>query len=348
LKVKHVCNIKIYKNLFPLRIFHAPSELLRGLTENQAKIVFEFNRKTENGFIELESVPCLCGYKRFDLIASLDRYLMIQQTVICTNCGLIQSNPRMTSEQYKDFYSSDVYRKCYSGEDFISRYKSKYNSNESLHIFDEINKIKTIDSDVSVLEFGAGGGRNLVPFIEAGAKVVGIDYSPNLVKLGREHGINMMQGSIDEIVGIYDVIIMNHVLEHLLSPVESLEKIKKHLKEDGIFYIAVPNIMNFSIGQLQNAHAYYFNPETFQYYCFKAGLSMVKKGVSEGIHMFGIFKALEVADENMLIDDYLKNNYKKMLQHLRKIKIKEYAKLLLAVLHLKKITKAIYSRVFHA
>lgn len=43
----------------------------------------------------------------------------------------------------------------------------------------------------------------------------------------------------------YDVIIMSHVLEHLTAPVETLQWAYDNLKPKGLFYIEVPNSLNF-------------------------------------------------------------------------------------------------------
>ncbi len=43
----------------------------------------------------------------------------------------------------------------------------------------------------------------------------------------------------------YDTIIMDHVLEHLESPVEVLQKIKSWLKPEGVFIVGVPNAKSF-------------------------------------------------------------------------------------------------------
>ena len=43
----------------------------------------------------------------------------------------------------------------------------------------------------------------------------------------------------------YDLIIMDNVLEHIEEPNKVLKKIKLILNENGIIYIAVPNILKY-------------------------------------------------------------------------------------------------------
>lgn len=341
--VENRCHSTIKNRILKLKNFYSPDKPYLELTDKQSQLITNFNYKVKNGEIKLEQIPCLCGNTIFDLIAGVDRYGMRQDTVLCTKCGLILSNPRMTDEEYSAFYSSDLYRTCYEGENYIEIYKrDKYKIETGQHIFGEVNKIKQIGSDAAILEFGAGGGWNLLPFIKAGANVVGMDYSPSLVDLGKEYGINMIRGGLTDIKGSFDVIILNHVLEHFLDPVVSLKMVANHLNKDGIIYIAVPDIMNFGIGQLQNVHVWYFTLKTFEYYCSMAGLKVLKSGHAEDIHIFGIFKTAVSNEKN---NNFLTNNYSEMRAHVRKAKWKEYIKAILTEMHVDKIVRAIYLNI---
>jgi len=116
------------RNLLPLSVFHSTSSSYIHLSEAQLKCVKEFNRRLGNGEIEFEAVHCLCGGGLFDLIASVDRYSMIQYTVICTQCGIVQSNPRMRENAYREFYSSELYRRIYDPDGTESYYRASAGS----------------------------------------------------------------------------------------------------------------------------------------------------------------------------------------------------------------------------
>lgn len=258
------------------------------VTEKQRRHIEEFDCKIRNGDVQVEWVDCLCGESEFQILATTDRYRFSQQTVICKQCGLIRSNPRMTEESYRKFYESETYRNCYEGEGWIDRYQTFYNPEYSQHIFDTISNEK---KDVkSVLEIGAGGGWNLVPFKEARIETVGYEYSPALVKLGEKNGISVVKGGVEDVKGTYDVIILNHVVEHMMSPVEEVRKIAELLNDNGVIYIAVPTMDNYSPHQLQNAHTYYFNRKTLEHYMQKAGLIASHIKPAEIVHISGVFK----------------------------------------------------------
>ncbi|MBN4079728.1 methyltransferase domain-containing protein [bacterium AH-315-C08] len=86
------------------------------------------------------------------------------------------------------------------------------------------------------------------------------------------------------------IIIINHVIEHFTDLLDSMKSIIKHLKPNGFLYIGVPNIDNYGLGSLQNAHIYYFSPRTFEYYMNHCGLRIIQYGAAQNFHMYGIFE----------------------------------------------------------
>ena len=71
-------------------------EAVINLNKSQLDVREKLNEKIRTNNILFEDVPCLCGSNDSDLICSIDRYGLDQKTVICRDCGLIRSNPRMT------------------------------------------------------------------------------------------------------------------------------------------------------------------------------------------------------------------------------------------------------------
>jgi len=300
--------------LINIEAFHQPGYHCIKLSDFQQKAVSEFNKKILAKKLLYENVLCLCGKDKFSLVAGIDRYGFIQSTVMCKNCGLIQSNPRLTPEYYCNFYESDSYRRLYDGEDFVRDYELIYKDGRSEVIYQTIIKYKDLNEIKSVLEFGAGGGWNLVPFVKKGISVVGYDFSNELVILGKKKGINLVKGSLKDIQGQHDVIIVNHVIEHFTDFLNDIKKLKLHLNKNGIMYVAVPDIYQFSMEQLQNAHIYYFTQKTFQYYMGKCGLRMIHCQPEHGGHMSGIF----ILGDPVIEDSFLEGHYNEMVRMLRK------------------------------
>ena len=193
-----------------------------------------------------------------------------------------------------------------------------------------MKKFKQVDESVNILEFGCGAGYNLMPFLKEGANCTGIDYGKIGVEIGREYGLNILQGGLEKVEGRYDIIMMCHVLEHFLDPIATLKQFKSHLTSDGLLYISVPNMENLGLGQIQNAHTYYFAPDNFKYFIECAGLKNIDLGESQIIHMYGIFKVENITPD---LNDLLLSK-EKMFRVLKHTRRKEIVKWLLNLLGL--------------
>ena len=257
------------------------------LSALQSDLVHEYNQNYDQELIPLIDVICLCGSEHFTTIALYDTYGLKQPTVLCCSCGLMQSNPRPSEEWMADFYESNTYHSLYV--DHHSQSEHAIHTSGPLEIFDSIATHLSIDSSLSVLEVGSYQGNNLRPFRDAGARIQGIEPSREAVQTANDGGIPTIQGGIHSVCGKFDVIILNHVLEHLHDPIAGLKHLRMRLKERGLIYIAVPNILVFSGPQIQNAHMYYFTPKQFEYYCNCSGLVMIAGGETQYRHSYGVF-----------------------------------------------------------
>ena len=257
----------------------------------QRSLVNGYNDKVLHQRFDYEEATCLCKEQTFEGLFEFDRYGLWNPVVICMNCGLIQNNPRLTEDEYGRFYSSDDYRSLYEGESYLEESAKRFN--KSNHIFEDLNPIISKLGLKTILEVGCGGGWNLLPFDRAGYNVTGVDYSENLTEMGRSYGLNIHQGSIRSLENWeqkYDVIILNHVIEHFTDFFGFMELIIRRLIKNGIIYAGVPNMDHCIVGQLQNAHLYYFTPRTFKRYMSELGLEELAFGTAQNIHMYGVFK----------------------------------------------------------
>ena len=97
-----------------------------------------------------------------------------------------------------------------------------------------------------LLDVGAGKGEFLAQARDKGWKVEGIDPSPSFRRHARDqYGIECHAGHLGDSASLpehaFDVITLNHVLEHVEWPRGLLEAIRRYLKEDGVLFIEVPN-----------------------------------------------------------------------------------------------------------
>lgn len=275
------------------RLFHDPDyPSMEDLSATQKAMIADLNDRIATGRIGYRPIPCLCGETEARNVATLDRYRIRQDTVICCACGLLRSDPLMDDAALEWFYSSDFYRKLYSGEDFIPHTAEKFSGMlpTADKRFDIIGAILPGRSFTRVAEIGCGAGWNLHPFFRRGISVVGCDYSPELTAFGRSMGMDIRTGSIEQLRdGKCDLVIMSHVLEHMPDPEAMIRAIDGILAENGSLYIEVPDLRDFCIGTLQSAHVWTFAPVHLAALLGKCGFRAISV-VKQGCHFAAVFE----------------------------------------------------------
>ena len=139
-----------------------------------------------------------------------------------------------------------------------------------------------LENKKTVLEIGSGQGQAMYWFENNGFTVTGIEPDENNVKLiNQKLNSHCVLGFVEdfEINEKFDIIWVSHVLEHLTKPYEFLRKIQKNLRDDGIFFIEVPNcengfMLNSSISRLP--HTFHFSKTALINLVTKAGYDVVK------------------------------------------------------------------------
>lgn len=239
------------------------------LNELQHRTKKQIEEKIEKGIYSFEEVPCcVCGGKDFDILSEKDRYGLYHPVVICRDCGLVQTNPRMTQESYNQFYQTD-YRKLYVGKEVPTSefFKSQYEHGGDIYKYLTEN-LEIEIRGLFIVEIGCAAGGILQYFREKGNDAYGVDLDPQYIEFGRaNYGLNIEVGTIDKVVKLDktpDIVIYSHVLEHILDPVTELLKLREIMGQQSFVYIELPGIKNLTrsyqadfLRLLQNAHVYY-------------------------------------------------------------------------------------------
>lgn len=197
--------------------------------------------------------------------------LIHHRNVICSKCGLVYLDPRMTDDELKIFYEED-YRKLYPyKKDGIS---SRLHAQNAYSILESEGLTEKRSLDV-----GCGEGI-LVKMLNG----YGIDPGSEGERIER---VSLEEYEPPE---LFDVVIMLNVLEHVPHPLETLERVRSFLGDDGHFLISVPNLYNRTLCHhpdvfFSSAHLYTFNAATLASYLARAGFRSIK--VYEAIETIG-------------------------------------------------------------
>ncbi len=256
-------------HMISLRYDNDGKPLLK-LNELQLRMKQQIEQKVESGVYEFETVSCLvCDGVDFELLSKKDRYGLYFPVVVCRDCGLIQTNPRMNQVAYNEFYNIE-YRKLYVGSENPTSefFQIQYEKGRRIFEYLKDKGFLGVFENGCVLEVGCGAGGILYYFKQQGCRVKGIDLGEAYIEYGRsQYDLDLSLGTIHtlELDESPDLIIYSHVLEHILVPNEELQKVYDTLRDEGLLYIEVPGIKNLMSSYemdflriLQNAHTYHF------------------------------------------------------------------------------------------
>lgn len=185
--------------------------------------------------------------------------------VLCSKCGFAYSNPSPAPEELQRYYEmfSNYENPQRAGKE------SEEMRNKCERACDLILKQFPPNYRGSVLEIGCATATGLAPFKTKTWDVLGIDPSPIAAKIAHDlYDIEVIIGLFDRknLVdrGPFDIIVLSHVLEHLLSPDMILADLMSLLSDEGVIYIEVPNLLRpfVPMGYFSFEHLNYFTPNT--------------------------------------------------------------------------------------
>lgn len=227
----------------------------------------------------VSSIPCnLCGGRHVKVLADRDRDNQPLQTVICLDCGLVWTDPRPSVEATRAFYS-EKYRRQYKAT-LTPKMKHVYRDvNRALVRFERIRHL--LAPGMKLLDVGAGAG--FFPYVvkQNGFAVTGLEPNTGYAQYARdEFGLDIRAGFLQDMDfedGSFDIITLNHVLEHLEDPFAALVRLRGWLRPGGYLNLEVPNIeatYHAPANKFHLAHLYSFNPANLQRLAEKAGFTV--------------------------------------------------------------------------
>lgn len=161
----------------------------------------------------------ICEHKLLSSITGVD---------VCEWCGLGVTT-KVPVQNYKHYHRDNQYfeNELLFRDIFLKR----------LQIIEKFKKTG------KVLEIGSSTGVMLELFQKKGWEVMGIEPSKQACEIANKRGIRTLNTNFESAAlnNIYDVVILNHVLEHLDNPKLILKKCYQVLTRGGLVFIDVPN-----------------------------------------------------------------------------------------------------------
>jgi 2-polyprenyl-3-methyl-5-hydroxy-6-metoxy-1,4-benzoquinol methylase len=212
----------------------------------------------------------ICRHAQINQKYSTDQW-QIRQCLFCKT-GITDPVPDMAenSDQYEENY--------FTGQSGMNFFDETITKNDALRFKQVLNIIDSFHNKKGrILDIGCATGNFLTVAKHSGWEIFGFEKSRfaaqyTAKKLSAVVGEgNFCQNTYPDL--FFDAITMNHTLEHLANPAETLNQAYRILKPGGILYIEVPNFNSWQ-GQSQKSnwedlrpeqHLYHYTPQSLQY-----------------------------------------------------------------------------------
>lgn len=240
--------------------------------------------------IHVSSICDLCGSdisQNVTLLAKENQELLGVKssisTVMCPQCRFIFQPERFSDELLTALYEKDTSSFFGEAEDELPLIQSYLRERQA--VISSALSTHEIPLGGAILDVGGGSGEcclHLVPRY----RVVVADATDSLPADPRiEKVLGLFSPNLDE--GSFDVVIMNHVLEHVFSPTSLLASANKMLKLEGILILEVPfelytPLVARHLGDWR--HVAYFCRTSLRQFLEKSGFAVDRLALEEGCY----------------------------------------------------------------
>lgn len=203
----------------------------------------------------------ICGGDDFSTAMDFGGYRVLE----CNHCKFGIVSPFPSQEQLNALYNSSEYFKSHMFYDFdnITEIEIRDLIKRSNIMHAPNIKNMPINDSRRMLEIGTGGGFALKGFEEMGFEAEGVETSDVAARFASKRlNLNVHHVSFEEFASVkkYDLILLNHVLEHFMDLRSVTRKLVSLLAPGGILYVRVPDHDSYdrrTYGRAWPAYAYY-------------------------------------------------------------------------------------------
>jgi 2-polyprenyl-3-methyl-5-hydroxy-6-metoxy-1,4-benzoquinol methylase len=198
----------------------------------------------------------------------------------CDTCSVVL-NPAVWEPHVNEVMEEDWF-----GEDYtipktsvwVNWFEARNNRRTFLRIQEEVIE------PGRMLEVGIGSGAWLGFMKRQGWAVLGVDLSQAVCNAAQARWqVPTHCGVVETLpqTATYDLVVMNHVLEHVQEPIRMLAEVRRRMRPGGLLHLAVPNVgcweARFSgWTSYEPYHLLYFTPETLRTVVEKTGFRVEK------------------------------------------------------------------------
>jgi SAM-dependent methyltransferase len=181
----------------------------------------------------------------------------------CVDCGHFQQEHNYDVKELKKVYTDDYRDKEFRGEtikDAFDRIISIPGSENSYRVHWFLTNYMESTKGRSLLDVGSGIG--VFPYLVKCYSAIDV-YANEINKDSLEHLKNIGLKLEDEHEGLFDIVSIIHVLEHVVDPIKFLSEFKNRLRYGGTLFIEVPDALEFEClekgnDEFNSCHLHFF------------------------------------------------------------------------------------------
>ncbi len=202
-------------------------------------------------------IPCpLCSHDRYRLFSARKR----NRTVICRECGLYYTSPLPDSGHAEsDVVQSDKYTQDQLAKEAFFRRRAD-------RLLDDVEQLGGAGK---LLDVGCAIGTELAVAGTRGWEAIGLELSKASLAVAQERGLDARGERLEDAAfpdASFDLVTLNHVLEHIPTPGPFLREIRRVLRPDGLLFIAVPNVETWWIYLKGDRYGWTFQDDHFLHF----------------------------------------------------------------------------------
>jgi 2-polyprenyl-3-methyl-5-hydroxy-6-metoxy-1,4-benzoquinol methylase len=166
------------------------------------------------------------------------------QLIKCRQCSLVITSPRPDGEKLEKYYVSDDYishsNKSSGVVDYAYKASRVFTLRWKYNLIQKFGDVKK--PGLRILDFGCGTGFFLRECEKNKMLVAGVEPSDKAREMAQQQTSGSIVPNLESVSGLFEIITLWHVLEHVEQLNDTITKLKQHLTETGTMFIAVPNL----------------------------------------------------------------------------------------------------------
>jgi SAM-dependent methyltransferase len=232
-----------------------------------------------------ESVPCnYCGVDDATVVFG-PGVAQLNRIVRCNRCGLMYASPRAKVPDHVEIAGYDpTYDPFHADDTRVLKERLQVRDYDRTRAL--LNRLHPRGG--RLLEVGSSLGYLLDVFRKDGWDVVGVEPFYQACRHAREElGLDVINAILESAAlpdESFDVVLLNHVIEHIDDPIRTLREVNRILKPEGHFVIETPRydtLMFKLLGRRERSvscggHIYFFTTQTLRNLYEAAGFKTVQ------------------------------------------------------------------------